>query len=163
VLRCNSNFHFEIVLSVVCFPRISAQGLLVSKMLPAVQRYQEKPQDEQYQIRRSMRNFCKWYKYVSQVVRMFDKELHREFVYCAFLVGLLPVQVVAMENIAELLTLEMYKLEKTFDGDISLGDEGGTYEQAKPKRGSKPEARWKPSTLWTKPACRRLKQHWKRL
>ena len=38
-----------------CFSRISAQGLLVSKMLPAVQRYQEKPQDEQYQIRRSMR------------------------------------------------------------------------------------------------------------
>ena len=119
----------------------SAQGLLVSKMLPAVQRYQEKAQDEQYQIRRSMRNFCKWYKYVSQVVRMFDKELHREFVYCAFLLGLLPVQVVAMENIAELLTLEMYKLEKTFDGDISLDDESGTYGQAKPKRGSKPESK----------------------
>lgn len=96
-----------------------------------VQRYQEKAQDEQYQIRRSMRNFCKWYKHVSQVVRMFNKELHREFVYCAFLVGLLPVQVVAMENIAELLTLEMYKLEKTFDSDISLGDECGTYGQAK--------------------------------
>lgn len=124
-----------------CFSRISAQGLLVSKMLPAVQRYQEQAQDEQYQIRRSMRNFCKWYKYVSQVVRMFDKELHREFVYCAFLVGLLPVQVVAMENIAELLTLEMYKLEKTFDGDISLDDESGTYGQAKPKRGSKPESK----------------------
>lgn len=88
-----------------------------------------------------MHNFCKWYKYVSQVVRMFDKELHREFVYCAFLVGLLPVQVVAMENIPELLTLEMYKLEKTFDGDISLDDESGTYGQAKPKRGSKPEAK----------------------
>ena len=59
-----------------------------------------------------MRNFCKWYKYVSQVVRMFDKELHREFVYCAFLVGLLPVQVVAMENIAELLTLEIWNRRK---------------------------------------------------
>lgn len=95
-----------------------------------------------------MRNFCKWYKYVSQVVRMFDKELHREFVYCAFLVGLLPVQVVAMENIAELLTLEMYKLEKTFDGDISLDDESGTYGQAKPKRGSKrnPRIRWTKSS-----------------
>lgn len=46
-----------------------------------------------------------------------------------------------MENIPELLTLEMYKLEKTFDGDISLGDESGTYGQAKPKRGSKPESK----------------------
>lgn len=116
-----------------------AQGLLVSKLLPAVQRYQEKTKDDQYQIRRIMRNFCKWYKYVSQVVRMFDKELHREFVYCSFLVGMLPAEVVVMDNIASLLTLEMYKLEKTFDGDISLGDEGGVYTAAEPKGAGKPE------------------------
>lgn len=116
-----------------------AQGLLVSKLVPAVQRYQEKERDDRYQIRRTMRNFCKWYKYVSQVVRMFDKELHREFVYCSFLVGMLQEEVVVMDNIANLLTLEMYKLEKTFDGDISLGDEIGTYEPAEPKGASKPE------------------------
>ena len=116
-----------------------AQGVLVSKLVPAVQRYQEKAKDDQYQIRRVMRNFCKWYKYVSQVVRMFDKELHREFVYCSFLVGLLPAEVVVMDNIAKLLTLEMYKLEKTFDGDISLGDESGIYTPAEPKGAGKPE------------------------
>lgn len=116
-----------------------AQGVLVSKLVPAVQRYQEKAKDDQYQIRRVMRNFCKWYKYVSQVVRMFDKELHREFVYCSFLVGLLPAEVVVMDNIAKLLTLEMYKLEKTFDGDISLGDESGFYTAAEPKGAGKPE------------------------
>ena len=116
-----------------------AQGVLVSKLVPAVQRYQEKAKDDQYQIRRVMRNFCKWYKYVSQVVRMFDKELHREFVYCSFLVGLLPTEVVVMDNIAKLLTLEMYKLEKTFDGDISLGDESGIYTPAEPKGAGKPE------------------------
>lgn len=117
----------------------NAQGLLVSKLLPAVERYQTKEKDDQYQIRRIMRNFCKWYKYVSQVVRMFDKELHREFVYCSFLVGMLPAEVVVMDNIASLLTLEMYKLEKTFDGDISLGDEGGVYTAAEPKGAGKPE------------------------
>ena len=100
-----------------------AQGMLVSKLTPPVQRYLEKTNDDQYQIRRVMRNFCKWYKYVSQVVRMFDKELHREFVFCSFLVGLLPGTVVPMQNIAELLSLEMYKLEKAFEGDISLGAE----------------------------------------
>ena len=71
-----------------------AQGMLVSKLTPPVQRYLGKTNDDQYQIRRVMRNFCKWYKYVSQVVRMFDKELHREFVFCSFLVGLLPGTVV---------------------------------------------------------------------
>jgi len=116
-----------------------AQGLLVSKLTPAVQRYQEKAKDDQYQIRRVMRNFCKWYKYVSQIVRMFDKDLHKEFVYCSFLVGLLPAEVVVMDNIAQLLSLEMYKLEKTFDGDISLGDESGIYTAAEPKGAGKPE------------------------
>ena len=116
-----------------------AQGLLVSKLVPAVQRYQEKEKDDRYQIRRTMRNFCKWYKYVSQVVRMFDKELHREFVYCSFLVGMLQEEIVAMDNIAKLLTLEMYKLEKTFEGDISLTGEIGSYEPAEPKGASKPE------------------------
>ena len=70
---------------------------------------------------------------------MFDKELHREFVYCSFLVGLLSVEVVVMDNIAELLTLEMYKLEKAFDGDISLGEECGIYEAATPSSGGAPE------------------------
>ena len=118
-----------------------AQGLLVSKLLPAVERYQEKTPDERYQIRRCMRNFCKWYRYVSQVVRMFDKDLHKEFVYCSFLIGLLPADVVPMEDIEKMLSLEKYKLEKTFEGDIPLSDDDGVYEPAEPKGGSLPEGK----------------------
>ena len=117
----------------------NAQGQLVSKLLPAVERYQQKSDDDRYQIRRTMRNFCKWYRYVSQVVRMFDKDLHTEYVYCSFLVGMLPVEAVPMEDIQKLLSLEMYKLEKTFDGDISLGEETGVYTSAEPKGAGKPE------------------------
>ena len=116
-----------------------AQGLLASKLLPAVEKYQDKSGDDRYQIRRTMRNFCKWYRYVSQVVRMFDKDLHREYIYCSFLVGMLPAEIVPMADIEKMLKLEMYKLEKTFDGDISLGEESGVYTPAEPKGASKPE------------------------
>ena len=116
-----------------------AQGMLASKLLPAVERYQAKASDDRYQIRRTMRNFCKWYRYVSQVVRMFDKDLHREYVYCSFLVGMLPEAPVPMADIEKMLKLEMYKLEKTFEGDISLGDESGVYTPAEPKGAAKPE------------------------
>ena len=119
----------------------NAQGLLASRLLPAVERYQQKTDDDRYQIRRTMRNFCKWYRYVSQVVRMFDKELHREYVYCSFLAGMLPVEPIPMADIEKMLSLEMYKLEKTFEGDISLGDESGVYAPAKPKGPAKPEDR----------------------
>ncbi len=109
-----------------------AQGMLASKLLPAAERYGQKSDDDRYQIRRAMRNFCKWYRYVSQIVRMFDKDLHREYVYCSFLIGMLPAEEVPMENIEQMLKLEMYKLEKTFEGDISLGDGDGVYTPAKP-------------------------------
>ncbi len=52
---------------------------------------------------------------------------------------MLPVEVVPMENIEKMLKLEMYKLEKTFEGDISLGDEDGVYVPAEPKGGVNPE------------------------
>ncbi|MCF0122886.1 MAG: type I restriction endonuclease subunit R, partial [Ruminiclostridium sp.] len=115
------------------------QGLLASKLKPAIGRYEEKTNDERYQIRRSMRNFCKWYRYVSQVVRMFDKDLHREYIYCSHLVGVLPTEVVEMDDIEKMLSLEMYRLEKTFEGDISLSGEIGAYEPATPKGPGKPE------------------------
>ena len=35
----------------------------------------------------------------------------------------------------------MYKLKKTFEGDIPLGDEQGVYEPAEPKGGSLPESK----------------------
>ena len=117
----------------------NAQGLLASKLLPAVERYNAKSDDDRYQIRRSMRNFCKWYGYVSQVVRMFDRDLQKEYVYCSFLVGMLPNESVPMEDIEKMLKLEMYKLEKTFEGNISLGEESGVYTPAGAKGASKPE------------------------
>ena len=117
----------------------SAQGMLASRLLPAVERYKQKSSDERYQIRRTMRNFCKWYRYVIQVVRMFDKDLHQEYVYCSFLVGMLPAETVDMENIEKMLKLEMYRLEKTFEGDISLSDGDGVYSPAEPKGRVKPE------------------------
>ena len=116
-----------------------AQGLLASRLLPAVRKYQAKSNDDRYQLRRTMRSFCKWYSYVSQVVRMFDKDLHREYIYCSFLVGMLPQEVVPMADIEKMLQLEMYKLEKTFEGDIPLGDESGVYAPAEPKGAAKPE------------------------
>jgi type I restriction enzyme R subunit len=107
--------------------------------LPAVRRYQEKPDDDRYQIRRTMRNFCRWYRYMSQVVRTFDEEMHREYVYDSYLVQMLSEAPAPMENIQEMLVLVMYKLEKTFDGDVELDDSRGVYTPAEPGGASAPE------------------------
>ena len=59
-------------------------------MKPVADRYNQKTQAERYQFRRLLHSLVKWYGYVSQVARMFDEELHKENVFCAYLLKLLP-------------------------------------------------------------------------
>ena len=51
---------------------------------------------------------------------MFDKELHQEFIFCSYLIKLLPAKKVKMIDIESKLKLEFYKLQKTFEGAITL-------------------------------------------
>ena len=95
--------------------------------------------DERYQFRRQCRSFIKWYGYVSQVVRMFDKELHQEYVFLSYLSGLLPADTVQMIDLEGKLKLEYYKLQKTFEGAIDLKEEKGAYTPASAKGTMGPE------------------------
>ena len=110
-----------------------SMGRMTSILKPVADRYNQKTVDERYQFRRQVRSLIKWYSYISQVVRMFDKELHQEFVFCSYLIGLLPAEAVDMVDLEGKLKLEYYKLQKTFDGPITLQESNGVYEPAKNK------------------------------
>lgn len=49
-------------------------GQMTSALKPVADRYNLKNPEERYQFRRQARSLVKWYSYISQVVRMFDKE-----------------------------------------------------------------------------------------
>ena len=104
-----------------------AMGRMTSILKPIADRYNAKTIDERYQFRRDIRKFVKWYGYISQVVRMFDKELHQEFIFCSYLIKLLPAKKVEMIDIESKLKLEFYKLQKTFEGAITLEEKKGSY------------------------------------
>lgn len=110
-----------------------AMGRMTSALLPVAGRYNKKTPDERYQFRRQLRSLIKWYGYISQIVRMFDKDLHKEFVFCSYLINLLPVEKADMIDLEGKLKLEYYKLQKTYDGAIMLGEQKGVYEPAKQK------------------------------
>lgn len=110
-----------------------AMGRMTSILKPVADRYNLKTADERYQFRRQIRNLIKWYGYISQIIRMFDKDLHKEYVFCSYLLGLLPAETVDMVDLEGKLKLEYYKLQKTFDGSIELQHEKGVYEPAKQK------------------------------
>lgn len=116
-----------------------SMGRMTSILKPVGDRYMKLATDERYQFRRQCRSFIKWYGYVSQVARMFDKELHQEYVFLSYLIGLLPADLVQMIDLEGKLKLEYYKLQKTFEGSIDLKEEKGVYIPANANGTAKPE------------------------
>lgn len=114
-----------------------AMGKMTSALKPVADRYNLKTPDERYQFRRKLRSLIKWYGYISQVCRMFDEELHKEYLFCYYLLGLLPKDTTDPIDLEGKLQLEYYKLQKTFEGSIELQkDIKGMYETVSEKTGA---------------------------
>ena len=116
-------------------------GKMTSVLKPVADRYNEKATDDRYNFRRQLRSFIKWYGYISQVCRMFDSDMHKEYVFCSYLLKLLPVEVVKMIDLEGALKLEFYKLQKTFVGEIKLTNQTGVYEPSKGNGKVRPEGK----------------------
>ena len=65
-------------------------GRITSLIKPIIDRYVELSEEDQFKFRKDIRNFNKWYSYVVQITRMYDKELHKEYVFTSYLQKLLP-------------------------------------------------------------------------
>ena len=116
-----------------CRQDSKSMGRMTSILKPVADRYNKLNPDERYQFRRLCRNLIKWYGYIAQVVRMFDKALHKEYIFLKYLLELIPPESTQMIDLAGKLQLEYYKLQKTFEGAISLKEETGTYTPAAAK------------------------------
>ena len=108
-------------------------GKMTSALKPVADRYNAMESDERYNFRRLVRSFIKWYGYISQVCRMFDKDMQKEYVFCSYLLRLLPAVSIEVFDLEGALKLEFYKLEETYKGDIKLANIGGEYDPAKKK------------------------------
>lgn len=106
----------------------NVQGKLAAVLKPAVARYNELNDDERYQVRRKVRSFCKWYTYITQIVRMFDRDLHKEYVYLSYLRHLLKVEKIPVEAVDDKVEMRFYKLKQEFEGSILLEPGGGVLD-----------------------------------
>ncbi len=121
------------------------QGAITNALLPIQQRYNGLDQEQRYQFRRLCRSFVKWYGYITQIARMFDKEMHEEYIFCSYLAKILPADTITPFDLADRVRLEYYSLEKTFEGTIDLvGEEKGVYEPARPKDPVQPQENLSP-------------------
>ena len=95
-------------------------GKLTSLFKPIISKYNDMPEDKRFDYKKTVRNFVKWYSYITQISRMFDKGLHEEFTFCQYLAKLLPRATSKDVDLDDKLRLEFYKLEKEFKGNITL-------------------------------------------
>lgn len=117
----------------------ATMGKMTSALKPVQDRYNKLQSDDRYNFRRQIRSYIKWYGYISQVCRMFDAEMQKEYAFCSYLLNLLPKESVQMFDLEGALRLEFYKLEDTFKGAITLQDESVVYEPASGKGKAVPE------------------------
>ena len=116
------------------------QAAITNTLLPVQEKYNDLNQEQRYQFRKLCRTFVKWYSYLTQITRMFDKPLHQEYIFCSYLAKVLPGDPAAPFDLNNRVRLEYYNLQKTFEGSIELvKEEKGEYGPAKPKRPVKQE------------------------
>lgn len=102
-------------------------GKMTSLFKPVIARYEDLEEEGRFEFKETVGNFIKWYSYIAQIVRMYDMELHKEYVFASYLSKLLLKRTREELDLENKLSLEFFKLEETFKGSIVL-DQSGKYE-----------------------------------
>ncbi|MCR5475594.1 MAG: DEAD/DEAH box helicase family protein [Lachnospiraceae bacterium] len=101
-------------------------GRLQGQLRPAVDRFYALEVERQDVFKSTLAMFNRVYSYITQVCRLFDKDIHKFSVYSKFLYSMLPKGSKEKIDIDDKVLLEYYKLEKDYEGSIDLeGSEGG--------------------------------------
>lgn len=95
-------------------------GRLKAVITPAVDRYNVLNTEQQDTFKTTLSRFNRIYAFITQVCRMFDKDIHIFSVYAKFLYNQLPKRGTEQVDVNDKILLEYYKLEKDFQGAIQL-------------------------------------------
>lgn len=97
-----------------------ALGRVTSILKPAINQYLELSEKQRYEYRDLLRKFSHAYSYITQIVRINDKELFKEFMFISYLLNLLPKDPGEKISIDDKITLEFAKLKETYKGSVEL-------------------------------------------
>lgn len=95
-------------------------GKITSLFKPIVELYGKLNEENQFKFKKNIRNFVKWYAYITQITRLFDKDLQMEYNFLNYMDKLLPKERASRINLDDKIKLEFYKLNKSFEGSIVL-------------------------------------------
>lgn len=101
----------------------AALGRLAGMFRPVIDRYKDLSEDDRFTVRDFIRKFYKAYAFVTQLVRLHDKDLFNEYQYALHLIRLLPKSGKdEFVDIEDKIKLEYVSLTETFNGAIVLDE-----------------------------------------
>lgn len=107
-------------------------GRLANSFQSIVGRYDQLADSVKYEFRTLLRGFREKYNYISQLVRLFDKELLSEYIFINYLISLLPTNSQEVVDISDKVRMDYYKLVRDNEESILLvKEESPIYNQQK--------------------------------
>ena len=126
------------------YSKTQDMGKLTSLFKPVMEDYMQLDEEDKFKVRFLVRAFNRFYSYMAQIVRTFDVELYKTYVFTELLFKLLPKTPHEKVDLNGKLALEHNKLSEGFSGSIVLepttedktlkGEKGGTGKQVEEKR-----------------------------
>ena len=95
-------------------------GKLTSIFKPVIDRFNDLTEEQRFDYRDAVKSFNRFYSYIVQITRTFDKELHQTYLFTEYLAKLLPRRPFDKVNLDDKLKLEFTTLKETFSGCIEL-------------------------------------------
>lgn len=126
------------------YSKTQDMGKLTSLFKPVMEDYMQLDEEDKFKVRFLVRAFNRFYSYMAQIVRTFDVDLYKTYVFTELLFKLLPKNPHEKVDLNGKLALEHNKLSEGFSGSIVLeptvedktlkGEKGGTGKQVEEKR-----------------------------
>lgn len=95
-------------------------GKLTSLFKPVMEDYNSLDEEDKFKVRSLVRNFNRFYSYMAQIVRTFDIELYKTYIFTELLYKLLPKTPHEKVDLTGKLALEHNKLSEAFSGSIVM-------------------------------------------
>ena len=102
------------------YTKTKSMGKLTSLFKPVVGNYKLLEEEEKYKVRALLKSFNRFYTYMAQIVRTFDVELYKTYIFTELLIKLLPKTEHETVDLTGKLALEQHKMTESFSGSILL-------------------------------------------
>lgn len=109
-------------------------GALSNAFKNTLDRYEELDEEKRFEVRSKIKNFDRFYSYMAQIARTYDKELYKAYVYADYLYRLLPKNARERIDLNRQIMLVNSKISEGETVSIRLGDD------QKPIKGENPKA-----------------------